>query len=317
MQAIVLIAVFISVAGLLLGLYALVNRRELAMHSAARSRLIPDADLPPAAMILREEESASALPFLNRLLSGREVTDRLALGLRRAGVSLSPGAFLLATALSAALGLLVGSRLGSLGRLVGAAGGIVVPLLWLRRKQRKRLQAFDDQLPDAIDMLVSALKSGYSFHAATNFLGQELGDPLGPEIARMYDEQRLGIDARTALLNFQERIGSVDIRMFVTALLIQRDTGGNLSEVLSNTGQVMRDRVAVRGALDTLTAEAKLSGRILALLPVFVFFAFSLITPDFMTAFTGSAVGQAMLAGAIVSVSIGYAIMMKIADVDY
>ena len=166
-------------------------------------------------------------------------------------------------------------------------------------------------------MLVSALKSGYSFHAATNFLGQELGGPLGPEIARIYDEQRLGIDSRTALLNFQERIGSVDIRMFVTALLIQRDTGGNLSEVLSNTGQVMRDRVAVRGALDTLTAEAKLSGRILALLPVFVFFAFSFITPDFMKAFTGSAIGQAMLAGAIVSVSIGYAIMMKIADVDY
>ncbi|MGI8497263.1 MAG: type II secretion system F family protein [Gemmatimonadaceae bacterium] len=317
MQLIALTAVFASVIGLIVGLYTLVNRRNLAMQSAARSRLVPDAGDAPAAMILREEESASALPFLNRLLSGREVTDDLAVKLRRAGTSLTPGAFLLITTVSAGLGILVGSRLGNIGRLVGVVFGIALPLLWLRRKERKRLEAFEQQLPDAIDMLVSALKSGYSFHAATNFLGQELGEPLGPEFARMYDEQRLGIDARTALLNLQEHVGGVDIRMFVTALLIQRETGGNLSEVLSNTGQLMRDRVAVRGALNTLTAEAKLSGRILALLPVFVFFALSLIAPEFMGSFTGSAVGQFMLLGASVSIVIGYAIMMKIANVEF
>jgi tight adherence protein B len=317
MQVIVLSAVFISVTGLFVGLYTLVNRRSLAVQSAARSRLVPDAGAAPAARILRDEASASALPFLNRLLSGREVTTELAARLHRAGASLTPGAFLLITTVLVGLGILVGGRIGNIGRLVGVVVGIALPLAWLRRKELKRLEAFEQQLPDAIDMLVSALKSGYSFHAATNFLGQELGEPLGPEFARAYDEQRLGIDARTALLNLQERVGSLDIRMFVTSLLIQRETGGNLSEVLTNTGNLMRDRVAVRGQLHTLTAEAKLSGRILALLPVFVLFALSMIAPEFMGAFTASRVGQFMLLGAAISVAIGYAIMMKIANIEY
>lgn len=317
MQVVVLLAVFLSVSGLLIGVYTLVNRRELAMGSAARSRLEPEAAAATATLIMREEEAASALPFLNRLLVGRGLTDELANRLRRAGVSMNPGTFILITAVLAGCGVLLGSRVGLIGRLAGLVVGILLPLTWLARTTRKRVMAFEQQLPDAIDMLVSALKSGYSFHAATSFLGQELGEPLGPEFQRMYDEQRLGIEARQALLNLQERVGSVDIRMFVTALLIQRETGGNLSEVLTNTGQVMRERVSVRGALDTLTAEAKLSARLLALLPVAVFFALSLISPEFTGAFTASRTGQLMLLGAALSVATGYSIMMKIADIEY
>jgi tight adherence protein B len=317
MQIAVLVAVFLSVAGLLVGIYTLVNRRELAMRSAARSRLGSEATTESARLIMREEETASELPFLNQLLAGRGITDELATRLRRAGVSLNPATFILVTAVLAGLGVLIGSRIGNIGRLAGLVAGIMLPLAWLGRKTRKRMEAFEHQLPDAIDMLVSALKSGYSFHAATNFLGQELGQPLGPEFARMYDEQRLGIEARQALLNLQDRVGTIDIRMFVTALLIQRETGGNLSEVLTNTGTVMRERVQVRGALETLTAEAKLSARLLALLPVAVFFALSLISPEFTGAFTASRVGQLMLLGAAISVVIGYSIMMKIANIEY
>jgi tight adherence protein B len=317
MQVVVLVAVFLSVSGLLIGLYTLVNRRELAIRSAARSRLEPDAAAATATLIMREEETASALPFLNRLLAGRGITDDLAVRLRQAGASMNPATFILVTAVLAGLGVILGGRVGIIGRLAGLIVGLMLPQLWLGRKTRKRMAAFEHQLPDAIDMLVSALKSGYSFHAATNFLGQELGEPLGPEFARMYDEQRLGIEARQALLNLQDRVGTVDIRMFVTALLIQRETGGNLSEVLTNTGTVMRERVQVRGALDTLTAEAKLSARLLALLPVAVFFALSLISPEFTGAFTASRVGQLMLLGAAISVMTGYAIMMKIANIEY
>jgi tight adherence protein B len=317
MQVVILVAVFLSVSGLLIGLYTLLNRRELAMRSAARSRLGAEATTESARLIMREEETASELPFLNRLLAGRGITDELAARLRRAGVSINPATFILILAVLAALGVLIGGRIGNLGRLAGLVVGIMLPLAWLGRKTRKRMEAFEHQLPDAIDMLVSALKSGYSFHAATNFLGQELGEPLGPEFARMYDEQRLGIEARQALLNLQDRVGTIDIRMFVTALLIQRETGGNLSEVLTNTGTVMRERVQVRGALETLTAEAKLSARLLALLPVAVFFGLSLISPEFTGAFTASRTGQLMLLGAAISVATGYSIMMKIANIEY
>jgi tight adherence protein B len=316
MQIIVLVAVFISVAGLLIGLYTLVNRRQLAMRSAARSRLEPEADGPIATLIMREEDAASAVPFLNRLLAGRGITVDVASRIRRAGVAVNPGTFMLVAAVLGCLGVLVGSRLGLVGELLGLAMGIMLPFAWLSRKTRKRQEAFEQQLPEAIDMLVSALKSGYSFHVATNFLGRELGEPLGPEFARMYDEQRLGIDPRQALLNLQERVGSLDMRMFVTAMLIQRETGGNLSEVLSNTGEVMRDRVAVRGTLDTLTAEAKLSARILAFLPVAVFLALSLVSPEFIGVFTASRDGQLILLGSTLSVVIGYSIMMKIANIE-
>jgi tight adherence protein B len=144
-----------------------------------------------------------------------------------------------------------------------------------------------------------------------------LGPPLGPEFARIYEEQRLGIDPGTALLGMQERIGSVDIKMFVTALLIQRKTGGNLSEVLTNTADVMRERLTIRGQLETLTAEAKWSGRLLALLPVLVFFGLSWVAPQFMGTLKETSVGRMMLAVAAGGVITGYFVMMKIAKVDF
>ena len=182
---------------------------------------------------------------------------------------MTPGVFMLVIAVSALAGALP-RQLRWACSAPSAAGqwASSLPRGWLHWAQHRRIAKFDEQLPGAIDMLVSALKTGYSFHVATNFLGQELAQPLGPEFARIYEEQRLGIDPSTALLGMQDRIGSVDIKMFVTALLIQRKTGGNLSEVLTNTADVMRERLTIRGQLETLTAEAKWSGRLLALLPV-------------------------------------------------
>lgn len=316
MQALVLAVVFASVASLLVGFWMFLNRRKLAMLEAARQRISPESG-PMVAALLRDEEDASQLPFLNRLLSGREWTEEISERLKKANVQLNPGAFSLLVAVTTMLGALLGVRLGPVGVIAGAIAGGLGPFAWLKARHHKRIRAYEEQLPDAIDMLASALKSGYSFHAATNFLGQELAEPLGPQFARMYDEQRLGIDARTALINFEERVGSLDVRMLVTALLIQRETGGNLGEVLQNTSDMLRQRAAIRGHLKTLTAEATYSARILALLPVLVFVALSYMIPDFITGFMDSSTGQLMLVGAAVSVVLGYLVMMKIADVDY
>jgi tight adherence protein B len=316
MQALVLVVVFASVASLLVGFWMFLNRRKLAMLEAARQRISPESG-PMVAALLRDEEDASQLPFLNRLLSGREWTEEISERLKKANVQLNPGAFSLLVAVTTMLGALLGVRLGPVGVIAGAIAGGLGPFAWLKARHHKRIRAYEEQLPDAIDMLASALKSGYSFHAATNFLGQELAEPLGPQFARMYDEQRLGIDARTALINFEERVGSLDVKMLVTALLIQRETGGNLGEVLQNTSDMLRQRAAIRGHLKTLTAEATYSARILALLPVLVFVALSYMIPDFITGFMDSSTGQLMLVGAAVSVVLGYLVMMKIADVDY
>jgi tight adherence protein B len=195
--------------------------------------------------------------------------------------------------------------------------GWVTPFLWVRRKQKKRIRDFEQQLPDAIDMLVSAMKAGYSFQAATQFIGEEIIDPLGPEFARFYDEQRLGVDVRSALLGMQTRLESLDLKMFVTAVLIQRETGGNLGEVLSNLADLIRQRIAMRGQIQTLIAEPKLSARFLAVLPVIVFLVLSAFNPHFFDPMLREgSIGRLVLTISAVSVVIGYMIMMRIADVD-
>jgi tight adherence protein B len=195
--------------------------------------------------------------------------------------------------------------------------GWLGPFLWLRWRQKKRIRDFEQQLPDAIDMLVSAMKAGYSFQAATQFIGEEMIPPLGPEFARFYEEQRLGVDVRTALISMQNRLESLDLKMFVTAVLIQRETGGNLGEVLSNLADLIRQRIAMRGQIQTLIAEPKLSARFLAVLPVLVFLVLSAMNPHFFDPMTApGSLGRLVLTVSAISVVVGYMIMMKIADVD-
>jgi tight adherence protein B len=160
------------------------------------------------------------------------------------------------------------------------------------------------------------MKAGYSFQAAMKFIGEEMPPPLGSEFMRFYEEQRLGMEVRTALLAMQYRVNDLDLKMFVTAVLIQRETGGNLSEVLDRISTLMRERAALEGEVQTLTAESKLSGRIVGALPFLVFISVNLIDPDFTRPMMQSAVGPFILTGAMVSVAIGYVMMMRMATID-
>lgn len=316
MQVGILAAVFIGVLGLVVGLFVFVNRRRLAASDVARSRLHAAPDV--AARGILKEEAASELPFLNRMLSGRSFAADLAQQIERAGWSIRPGGFLIIVLALILTGVVVGLLLNRGLLMVGlAAAGAVLPWWWLRRKGRKRIEAFEAQLPEAIDMMVTAMRSGYSFQAAMRFIGQEMAAPLGPEFTRFYDEQRLGVEVRAALLSMQERIRSLDFKMLVTAVLIQRETGGSLSDVLGNISKLMRERVQVRGQIATLVSEPKLSGRILSLLPVVVYFGLLLISPDYVQPLTQTGLGRILLIVAAVMVTIGYFLMMQIADVDY
>jgi tight adherence protein B len=230
---------------------------------------------------------------------------------------MKPAAFLLVIVVSGMAGTFLGGRMNSsLFAVMLTIAGWGAPLYWLKRKQRKRVLAFEQQLPDAIDMLVSAMKAGYSFQAATQFIGDEVSAPLGPEFARFYDEQRLGVDVRTALLSLQDRLDSLDLKMFVTAVIIQRETGGNLGEVLSSIAEVIRQRIAMKGQIQALVAEPKMSARFLAILPIVVFLLLSVGNPNFLKPLLETGVGRMMLLGSGLMVITGYAVMMKIADVD-
>src|SRR5688572_25592102 len=310
--------VFLGTIALLVGTWTFLNRSSLTVSDAALERLREVEQAQDAARNILKDEAVSTLPALDRLMVGREVTASLTDRLQRAGVAISPGSLVLATGITS-FGFMILGRMftGSvIGAAIGTAIGVALPMLWLGMTERKRIHSFQEQLPDALDMLVSAMKAGYSFQAAMKFIGEELPEPLGPEFARFYEEQRLGMEVRTALLALQDRVDSLDLRMFVTAILIQRETGGNLSEVLGKISSVMRERAALKGEIESLTAESKLSARILGALPFVVFAAVNLLNPGFMKPMLETNAGPWVFLGATVSVVIGYRVMMRIADVE-
>jgi len=313
----ILTAIFLATLSVVIGGYVLVNRRGLASAEIARSRLQTDTPTERAWSLLKDQ-TVSDVPFIQKLMDGKRWSYAIQMQLLAAGVQQKAGVFVLVWGAVGLAGTVIANLFfeNFLFFLGVTIFSWVAPWLWLRRKQKKRLQLFGEQLPDAIDMLVSAMKAGYSFQAATQFIGEEMIDPLGGEFARFYDEQRLGIDVKTALMNMQSRIDSLDLKMFVTAVVIQRETGGNLSEVLNGLSDLIRGRMAIKGHIETLVAEPKMSAKFLALIPVVVFFIIMGINPGFMNPMLASSSGQIALAGASISVIIGYIVMMNIANVD-
>ncbi len=317
-ELLTLALVFLGTIGILVGTWTFLNRTSLTVSDAALERLREVEQAQDAARNILRDESVSSVPALDRLLGGRDLTAKLTEKLQNAGVQMTPGSLVLAMGISAFGLMMLGRALSGsiIGAAIGTGIGLFLPIIWLGRKERKRLHTFQEQLPDALDMLVSAMKAGYSFQAAMKFIGEEVPEPLGPEFARFYEEQRLGMEVRTALLQLQDRINSLDLRMFVTAILIQRETGGNLSEVLGKISTLMRERSALKGEIETLTAESKLSARILGSLPFVVFGAVNLLNPGFMRPMMQTDYGPWVFFAATLSVMMGYWVMMKIADIE-
>ncbi len=316
MQLLILTSVFFGLVFLIVAVYGLINREALEASDAAREQLRTGAAGSVAAVSILRDDRSSEIPFLNRLLTGRALTTWMAIQLERAGSEQKTGQFMLTSIAFAVGGVVIGQRYTLLAALALGALGLFLPFLWLRRKQAKREQAFEAQLPEALDMLVNALQAGYSLQAAMEFVGRETPAPLGPEFGRFYDEQRLGMEVRMALLRFQERVGTLDARMFVTSLLIQRETGGNLGEVLTNLATLMRERVTFRLQLATLTAEPRMSAKVLASLPLAVVLLIGLINPDFVRPLFDTPMGHKLVAYAGASVAVGYLVMSRIANVD-
>ncbi len=316
MQLLILSLVFFGIVFLIVAVYGIVNRQALEASDAAREQLRTGASGAVAAVSILRDDRSSEIPFLNKLLAGRALTTWMAIELERAGLDWKTGRFMLTSLAAAVIGLVIGQRWGMIGSVVCATIGLFAPWFWLKRKRAKREGMFEAQLPEALDMLTNALQAGYSLQAAMEFVGRETPAPLGPEFGRFYDEQRLGMEVRMALLRFQERVGTIDARMFVTSLLIQRETGGNLGEVLTNLATLMRERVTFRLQLATLTAEPRMSAKVLASLPLAVVLLISAINPDFMRPLIDTPFGHKLLIYATGSVAMGYLVMSKIANVD-
>lgn len=315
MQMLVLILVFAGALLLIVGLYSFVNRARLAASAAARERLHSTGRAEEIS-ILRDNR-VSSVGFLDRLLTDTSLSSMLEDELRRAGLRRSVGEFVLGSLLCGVVVFWLGaSWLPTFAPLLGIAGTLV-PFAFIRSAQERRLRKVEDQLPDALDMMVNALRAGYSLQAAIEFVGREMPEPLGPEFARVYEEQRLGVEMRQALDALQVRLPSTDLKMLVTSVLIQRETGGNLSEILNNIATLIRTRQTFKGHLAGLIAEPKMSSYVLTALPPGVFLLILAMNRDYLTPLLVDPRGKLMLAYAVVSLFFGFLVLRKIADVEF
>lgn len=316
MIALILLVVFAGTLLLVVSAYMVLNRRRLAAGDTLRARLGPAVSGDAQATTILKEQRASDIAALDRLLQGKGLTASIERQIEQAGSKLSVGAFILLSLLCAMVGLLIGRRVGGVILPFLTVAGGAIPYINLKRLQAARLKKFQDQLPEAIDMLVNAMKSGYSLQAAIKFAGDEMPEPLGPEFTRVYDEQRLGMEMRNALLNMQARVDTVDCKMFVTALLLQRETGGNLAEVLSTLATLMRERVGIRAQIDTLTAEPRMSAVVLSLLPVVLFFGLAVLNRDFVAPLWLTPAGRLLLLYGAISLTVGYFVLRRVGQID-
>lgn len=220
-----------------------------------------------------------------------------------AGATLAVAAIMALLQLSVWLILLVGSAI------------FFLPILYLIWKRKRRIKKLVEQLPEVFDLMCQALKAGHSLASAIQLISQQMPNPIAGEFARVFHEQNLGLTVEDALMNMTKRVDQMDVRFFVTAVLIQRQTGGDLAEVLEKIGKVIRDRIQLFGVVRALTAEGRLSGWVLLLLPVLVFFGMMIVNPVYAAELTDTENGRIMLGIAIAMDLMGMAMIKKIVSI--
>lgn len=199
-----------------------------------------------------------------------------------------------------AIGLIAGMLLFFLGfhpiAAIGCGAGMVIlPIVWLTFKRNRRMARLNQQLPDVFDMMGQALRAGQSLSGAIQLIYEQMPPPIATEFAQVYHEQNLGIKIEEALQSMADRVDSLDVRFFVTAVMIQRQTGGDLAEVLDNISGVIRERIELAGLVRGLTAEGRLSGWVLFALPSLVFCATWAMNPTYLEPLFNEPIGQMML----------------------
>ncbi|NLE29431.1 MAG: type II secretion system F family protein, partial [Phycisphaerae bacterium] len=199
--------------------------------------------------------------------------------------------------------------------LAMTAATAYLPIWVLKFKARSRMKKLILQLPDVFDLISQALRAGHSLASGVQLIGKQLPDPAGTEFARIFHEQNLGIKIEEAMNNFAKRTDQLDIRFFVTAVLIQRQTGGDLAEILDKISEVIRDRIKIMGQVQALTAEGRMSGWVLAVMPFFVFFLAWMLNPEYAGILLYEKQGQFMLGAALFFEILGIVSIKKIINI--
>jgi tight adherence protein B len=266
--------------------------------------------------ILRHRKM-SELPWLQDLLASMTSLGGLERLLQQANSQLSIGVFFLLSGVLGGVGLLIGTfqDYGVFPAFGLSLVGMVLPLLHFQRKRKKRFKEFERQLPEALDLMARALRAGHAFSVGMKMIGDEFPDPIGPEFSRTVEEISFGIDVPQAMGNLNGRVISTDLKFFVTALVVQRETGGNLAEIIEAISRLIRQRFELLGRVKALSAEGRMSGIILFCMPIVMSVLLWVLNESYMRILIEDEIGQMMALGSGLLMCVGAYVMKNMCDI--
>lgn len=317
------LAAFVAIAGIVFAIYNAstsnqnVLQERLAGYDGKRPAAAATAALQNNSSVLKEPEKLG-IPLLQGMPWGASYATKVADELAAAGVPLRVGEYLLVRWLCC---LALGAVPPIIGRplflcLPLALCGFYLPKLYVGRKKGARLGRFNDQLGDALVMMANALRSGASFLQAVDLVSREMPAPIGEEFGLVVAEAAVGAPMEAALNNLTDRIKSYDLFIAVTAILVQRQSGGSLAEVLETIAATIRDRARLLRQVQVLTGEVRMSGYVVGLLPVGMLVALQILTPSYYSDFLTTLIGKGLVGVAFVLQILGFLAMKKVAQID-
>lgn len=315
---------FALVVVIVCGLYwVLVARPENESRHAVASRLRPARHASPeraSGTLVKPQKRLSGIPTLESVLEKTGLaSSRLQQLLDSADVNLTIGRFLIGSALlgaAAYLSTAVFLRQYGVAWLFGVLAA-ATPYMIVRRKRTVRIRRFEEQFPEAIDLIARAMRAGHGLSAGLGMVADEIKPPVGREFRLLYDWQNFGMSLPEALQRFAQRVPLLDARFFVTSVLTQRESGGNLAEVLSNLTKVIRERFQVKRQIRVISAHGRMTGAVLGGLPPSLAVYFFAVHPQYLEELTSSPLGVRLIIGALILQIIGVLIIRKLVDIEY
>jgi tight adherence protein B len=313
---IVIIGGIVTIALLVVGLIVTNSREQGLLEDRLTQYLSEDSSQEVA-----EDQRRALSDWVTKRVERTSFGSRISQSLARADMKLRVGEYFalifLSVVLQGGLAWLLGGR-NIISFAIGAVTGYLTPGIYVSRQQSRRLNRFNDQLPDMLNLMVNGLRAGYSTLQAMEAVSKELPSPISEEFRRVVQEMQLGVSMEGAFANLVRRIPSTDLDFVITAMNVQREVGGNLAEILDVISFTIRERVRIKGEIRVITSQVRVSGSILALIPIVLTIVLWFLNPDYLMSFADAGPFCAIIAAAVVItlIGLGYFIMTRIAQIE-
>jgi tight adherence protein B len=315
--ALMAIVVFLVVALAAFYFGTLVDRRNaqarLIKERLANERKAPER-APEEELALLRDEQLSDIPAIDNLLRRSERITDLQKLLAQGGLQMRAGNFLGISALAGVAATVIGYVFSKRLEVawISLLIGFIIPYTYASFRRNKRFEKFEELFPEAIDTLARAVRAGHAFTTALEMITNEVAEPVASEFRQLYEEQKFGMPVRDALMNLTDRVPLVDVKFFVTAVMLQRETGGNLAEILDNLSYVIRERFKIQRQVRVYTAQGRLTMALLMGMPPIIVIVMMVLNPSFIRPLFQDPIGHTLLVLGITLQTIGYFVIRKI-----